>query len=78
MECIDPSDNTLQIIDIDTSSVEKGGEAHLSFGPSAYKVENEPTCNLLTIKKDSKYKLRVLVGRSYGLSEIKLIIKFRN
>ena len=78
MECVDPSDNTIQTIDIDTRSVQKGDEAHLSFGPSAYKVEDEPTGNLLTIKKDSKYKLRVEVGRSYNLSEIKLIIKFRN
>ena len=78
MECTDPSDNTLQIIDIDTRSVEKGDEAHLSFGPSAYKVENDPTGILLTIKKDSKYKLRVEAGRNYNLSEIKLIIKFRN
>ena len=78
MECIDPSDNTIKTIDIDTRSVQKGDEAHLSFGPSAYKVENDPSGNLLTIKKNSKYKLRVEVGRSYELSEIKLIIKFRN
>ena len=68
--------NSLQTIDIDTRSVEKGTEEHLSFGPVLYKlVNNSNANNNLCINTKNTYSLRVSTGRPYELTEIKLIIK---
>jgi len=68
--------NSLSIIDIDTRSVEKGSQEHLSFGPTLYKVLNSTTSNTnKSIHSSNTYSLRVSSGRSYNLSELKLIIK---
>ena len=78
LKCIDIHDNTLQTIDIDTRSVQKGDQAHLSFGPSAYRIVDNTLNKPYTIHKNSKYKLYVTIGRDYEFREIKLIIKLRN
>ena len=71
--------NSLSTIDIDTRSVQKGSLLHLSFGPSAYRVNATTTTNQnLTIHKDNKYRLYVKTGRAYTLTEIKLVIHLRN
>ena len=71
--------NSLPTIDIDTRSVQKGALLHLSFGPSAYRVNTTTTTNQnLTIHKDNKYRLHVQTGRAYTLTEIKLVIHLRN
>lgn len=68
--------NSLSIIDIDTRSVEKGSQEHLSFGPTLYKVLNNTTSNTnKSIHSSNTYSLRVSSGRPYNLSEVKLIIK---
>ena len=68
--------NSLDVIDIDTRSVEKGTEEHLAFGPCLYKVVGtNTTSNNLTINKNNTYQLEVETGRPYTLTEIKLIIK---
>ena len=68
--------NSLNIIDIDTRSVEKGTQEHLSFGPTLHKLVNTSTPdNNLCINTNNTYKLRVSTGREYDLFEIKLIIK---
>ena len=68
--------NSLSIIDIDTRSVEKGEEEHLSFGPCLYRVLNSTSIDTdKCINSNNTYKLRVSSGRPYTLSEIKLIIK---
>ena len=68
--------NSLQTVDIDTRSVEKGIEEHLSFGPVLYKlVNNSNANNNLCINTKNTYSLRVSTGRPYELTEIKLIIK---
>lgn len=78
LRCVDPSDDTLQTVDIDTRSIQKGSTAHLTFGPAAYRVVEDTTGKPNTIKKTSEYRLYVDVGRDQTLSEIKLIIKLRN
>ena len=79
LKCIDINDDTLQTIDIDTRSVQKGEQAHLTFGPTAYKLINGPNIEKpFTINKNSKYKLYIEVGRDYEIIELKLIIKLRN
>ena len=73
--------NTLNTIDIDTRSVEKGTLEHLSFGPCLYKLihHSNPDTNFCkSIHTDNIYKLRVESGREYDLTEIKLIIKIIN
>ena len=71
--------NSLSTVDIDTRSVQKGAQLHLSFGPSAYRVNNTTTADSnLTIHKDNKYRLRVQTGRAYTLTEIKLVIHLRD
>lgn len=71
--------NSLSTVDIDTRSVQKGAQLHLSFGPSAYRVNTTTTAaSNLTIHKDNKYRLRVQTGRAYTLSEIKLVIHLRD
>lgn len=68
--------NSLGIVDIDTRSVEKGSEQHLSFGPSLYKLVNNSTIsNNLCINTNNTYNLRVSTGRPYDLKEFRLIIK---
>lgn len=68
--------NSLSIVDIDTRSVSKGDEAHLSFGPSMYKVlSNTNLNNNLCINNSNKYVLRITTGRRYEIKELKLIIK---
>ena len=68
--------DSLDVIDIDTRSVEKGTEEHLAFGPCLYKVVGtNTTSNNLTINKNNTYQLEVETGRPYTLTEIKLIIK---
>ena len=68
--------DSLQIVDIDTRSVEKGTQEHLSFGPTLHKLVNTSTSdNNLCINTNNKYRLRVSVGRNYNLFEIKLIMK---
>jgi hypothetical protein len=78
LRCIDPLDDTLQTVDIDTRSIQKGSIAHMTFGPSAYRVVEDTTGKNKTIKKTSEYRLYAIVGRNYDLSEIKLIMKLRN
>lgn len=71
--------NSLSTVDIDTRSVQKGTLLHLSFGPSAYRVNDTTTAvNNLTINKNNKYRLHVQTGRAYTLTEIKLVIHLRN
>ena len=71
--------NSVSTVDIDTRSVQKGEKLHLSFGPSAYRVNTTTTLNQnLTIHKDNKYRLHVQTGRQYTLTEIKLVIHLRN
>ena len=71
--------NSLSTVDIDTRSVQKGAQLHLSFGPSAYRVNNTTTADSnLTIHKNNKYRLRVQTGRAYTLTEIKLVIHLRD
>ena len=71
--------NSLSTVDIDTRSVQKGAKLHLSFGPSAYRVNDTTTAdNNLTIHKDNKYRLHVQTGRAYTLTEIKLVIHLRD
>jgi len=71
--------NSLSTVDIDTRSVQKGAQLHLSFGPSAYRVNDTTTAaNNLTVHKDNKYRLRVQTGRAYTLTEIKLVIHLRD
>jgi len=68
----------LEIIDIDTRSVEKGDENHISFGPVMYKIVSDTTTspdNSLCINKGDKYRLQIITGRPYVLSELKLVIK---
>ena len=68
--------NSLGIVDIDTRSVEKGAEQHLSFGPALYKLVNHNTANnTLCINTNNTYGLRVSTGRPYDLKEIRLSIK---
>jgi hypothetical protein len=70
--------NSLSVVDIDTRSVQKGAKLHLSFGPSAYRITDTPTVSQnLTIAKTNKYRLYVLTGRAYTLTEIKLVIHLR-
>ena len=58
--------NSLSTVDIDTRSVQKGTKLHLSFGPSAYRVNDTTTAaSNLTINKNNKYRLRVQTGRAY-------------
>lgn len=79
LETIPIQPNSLSTIDIDTRSVQKGAKLHLSFGPSAYRVNTTTTTNQnLTIHKDNKYRLHVQTGRAYTLTEIKLVIHLRN
>ena len=71
--------NSISTVDIDTRSVQKGTKLHLSFGPSAYRVNATTTTNQnLTIHKDNKYRLHVQTGYAYTLTEIKLVIHLRN
>ena len=71
--------NSLSIVDIDTRSVQKGEQLHLSFGPSGYKVvEINTVSNNKTINKLNTFGLHVRSGRDYTLTEIKLGIKLRN
>ena len=71
--------NSLSTVDIDTRSVQKGALLHLSFGPSAYRVNATTTADSnLTINKNNKYRLRVQTGRAYTLTEIKLVIHLRD
>lgn len=71
--------NSLSTVDIDTRSVQKGAQLHLSFGPSAYRVNDTTTAaNNLTINKNNKYRLHVQTGRAYTLTEIKLVIHLRD
>jgi len=71
--------NSLSIVDIDTRSVQKGEQLHLSFGPSGYKVvEINTVSNNKTINKLNTFGLHVRAGRNYTLTEIKLGIKLRN
>ena len=68
----------LEIVDIDTRSVEKGEENHISFGPAMYKIVSDSTTspdNSLCINKNNQYRLEIITGRPYKLSELKLIIK---
>ena len=66
----------LEIIDIDTRSVEKGDENHISFGPVMYKIVSATTPdNSLCINKNNQYRLEIITGRPYDLTELKLIIK---
>jgi hypothetical protein len=78
LRCTDSLDDTLQTVDIDTRSIQKGTIAHMTFGPSAYKIVEDTTGKDKTIKKTSKYRLYAIVGRDYNLREIKLIMKLRN
>ena len=79
LRCTDPLDvDTLQTVDIDTRSIQKGTTAHMTFGPSAYRVVEDTTGKDKTIKKTSEYRLYAIAGRDYNLSEIKLIMKLRN
>lgn len=79
LSAVSHNTNSLGIVDIDTRSVAKGDQAHLSFGPSAYKVMTPTTSNnSLVIHKNNTYRLKVKTGREYALSEVKLIIKLRN
>jgi hypothetical protein len=65
--------NSLSIVDIDTRSVSKGDSAHLSFGPTAYKIlQNTTVDSSLCVNKSNKYRLRVQTGRDFSLNEIKL------
>lgn len=78
LSAISHDTNSLSIIDIDTRSVSKGGQAHLSFGPTAYKIMNSTTTNnTKVIHKNNTYRLNVKTGREYLLTEVKLIIKVR-
>jgi|UniRef100_A0A6C0ILD9 hypothetical protein len=70
--------NSLSIIDIDTRSVYKGDQAHLSFGPSASKPLGSTNTNTLTVHKNNAYRLKVKTGGGYSLTEVKLIIKVRD
>ena len=71
--------NSLSIVDIDTRSVQKGDQLHLSFGPSGYKVvEINTVSNNKTINKLNTFGLHVRAGRNYTLTEIKLGMKIRN
>lgn len=71
--------NSISTVDIDTRSVQKGALLHLSFGPSAYRVNTTTTTDQnLTIHKNNKYRLHVQTGRAYTLTEIKLVIHLRN
>ncbi len=70
--------NSVNIIDIDTRTVEKGNLAHLTFGPTVYKIiaSSSNTANqILTINKNNVYQARAKLGRDYDLSEIKLSIR---
>ena len=70
---------SLSTVDIDTRSVQKGALLHLSFGPSAYRVNDTTTPDSnLTINKNNKYRLHVQTGRAYTLTEIKLVIHLRD
>lgn len=71
--------NSISTVDIDTRSVQKGALLHLSFGPSAYRVNATTTAaSNLTIHKDNKYRLHVQTGRAYTLTEVKLVIHLRD
>lgn len=71
--------NSLSIIDIDTRSVEKGSETHLSFGPSTYRLVNTTSAQVnKCIHFNNTYKLRISVGREYTLRELKLVMKIIN
>ena len=71
--------NSLSIVDIDTRSVQKGEQLHLSLGPSGYKVvEINTVSNNKTINKLNTFGLHVRAGRNYTLTEIKLGMKIRN
>lgn len=68
--------DSLSVVDIDTRSVEKGAQEHLSFGPCLYKVLNTTSANTnKCIHTNNTYVLRVESGREYDLTEIKFIIK---
>ena len=68
--------NSLSVVDLDTRSVQKGSLAHLTFGPSMYKIVDTSTINNnLSINTSNTYKLRVSVGHDYEIDELKLIIK---
>ena len=70
--------NTLSIIDIDTRSVSRTTTAHLTFGPTIYKLIDTSDVSVeknLCISNANTYRLRVQVGKEHILTEIKLIIK---
>jgi len=70
--------NTLSTIDIDTRSISKNTTAHLTFGPTIYKLIDTSDVSVdknLCISNANTYKLRVEVGKEHTLTEIKLIIK---
>ena len=70
--------SSLSPIDIDTRSVEKGGQAHLAFGNAGYRIEGPTTpVPAFTINRDATSRLRAQVGRPYALEEIRLVIKVR-
>ena len=78
LSAVSHDSNSLSIVDIDTRSVSKGDQAHLSFGPTAYKIAGTTNTNTpLVIHKNNTYRLYVKTGRAYSLSEVKLIIKVR-
>ena len=78
LKTINDSTDPLDIIDIDTRSVQKGDKNHISFGPAMYKIVSATTTspnNSLCINKNNQYRLEIITGRDYVLSELKLVIK---
>lgn len=69
------SANPLQIVDLDTRSVQKSTTSHLTFGPTSYKIVSDSVSSPLSIHNDNVYKLFAEVGKPYTLEELKLVIK---
>jgi hypothetical protein len=68
--------NGLQIVDIDTRSVDRGELAHLSFGPFSYRIIDGPTVDQNEcIDSNNTFVLQVTSGKSFNIYNPKLVMK---
>lgn len=68
--------NGLQIVDIDTRSVDRGELAHLSFGPFSYRIIDGPTADQTEcIDSNNTFVLQVKSGKDFDIYNPKLVMK---